>query len=68
MNKDLKNGLIVSGIAVVAYLIYKKATKPKDILQTAVVSNDPTPVKIGLPVENPNKPIEQVLVNAPINL
>jgi|APCry1669188879_1035177.scaffolds.fasta_scaffold00419_8 hypothetical protein len=68
MNKDLKNGLIVSGIAVVAYLIYKKATKPKDVLKTAVVSNDPFPIQIGLPVEGPAKPIEQVLVNAPINL
>ena len=55
-------------VAVAAYLIYKQVTKPKDILKTDVVSNDPDPVKIGLPVENPDKPIEEVLINAPINI
>ena len=68
MNKELKEGIIVSLVAVAAYLIYKQVTKPKDILKTAVVSNDPDPVKIGLPVENPHKPIEEVLINAPINI
>ena len=63
MNKDLKNGLIVSGIAVVVYLIYKQVTKPKDILQSAVVD----PVKIGLPVESPNKPVEEVVISAPLS-
>lgn len=66
MNKQLKEGLIVSGLAVLAYLIYKQVTKPKDILQTAVVSNDPSPIKIDLPVEE--KPIEKVVISAPINI
>lgn len=68
MNKQLKEGIIVSLVAVAAYLIYKQVTKPKDILKTAVVTNDPDPVKIGLPVEDPNKPIEQVVISAPINI
>jgi hypothetical protein len=68
MNKELKEGIIVSLVAVAAYLIYKQLTKPKDILKTDVATNDPDPVKIGLPVEDPNKPIEQVLINAPINI
>ena len=68
MNKQLKEGIIVSLVAVAAYLIYKQVTKPKDILKTAVVTNDPEPIKIGLPVEDPNKPIEQVVVSAPLNI
>jgi hypothetical protein len=68
MNKELKEGIIVSLVAVAAYLIYKQVTKPKDILKTAVVTNDPDPIKIGLPVEDPNKPIEQVVISAPINI
>jgi hypothetical protein len=68
MNKELKEGIIVSLVAVAAYLIYKQVTKPKDILKTDVATNDPDPVKIGLPVEDPNKPVEQVLINAPINI
>lgn len=68
MNKQLKEGIIVSLVAVGAYLIYKQLTKPKDILKTEVVSNDPDPVKIGLPVENPDKPVEEVVISAPINI
>ena len=68
MNKELKECIIVSFVAVATYLIYKHVTKPKDIVQTSVVSNDPDPVKIGLPVEDPNKPIEQVVISAPINI
>jgi hypothetical protein len=68
MNKELKEGIIVSLVAVAAYLIYKQVTKPKDILKTDVATNDPDPVKIGLPVEDPNKPIEQVVISAPINI
>lgn len=68
MNKELKEGLIVSGVAVVAYLLYKQATKPKDILTTAVVTPTPDPIQIGLPVEGPAKPIEQVVISAPINI
>lgn len=67
MNKQLKEGIIVSLVAVAGYLIYKQLTKPKDILKTAVVSNDPEPVKIGLPVEK-DKPIEEVVISAPINI
>lgn len=68
MNKELKEGIIVSLVAVAAYLIYKQVTKPKDILKTAVVSNDPDPIQIGLPVEGPERPIEQVVISAPINI
>ena len=68
MNKELKEGIIVSLVAVAAYLIYKQLKKPKDILQTAVVKNDPDPVRIGLPVEDPNMPIEKVVISAPINI
>ena len=65
MNKDLKQGLIVAGVAVVAYLLYKQYTKPKDILASAVVK-DPSPIAIDLPVED--KPIESVVISAPLNM
>lgn len=65
MNKDLKQGLIVAGVAVVAYLLYKQYTKPKDILASAVVK-DPYPIAIDLPVED--KPIESVVISAPLNM
>lgn len=29
MNKDLKNGLIVAGVGVLAYLLYKELSKKK---------------------------------------
>lgn len=67
MNKDLKEGIIVSLVAVAAFLIYKQATKPKDITKTEV-KNEPEPVKVGLPVEpvDPEKPMEQVMINVPL--
>jgi hypothetical protein len=66
MNKDLKEGIIVSLVAVAAFLIYKQATKPKDILKTSVATNDPDPINIGLPVEDPK--VGEVLMDAPVNI
>jgi hypothetical protein len=66
MNKDLKEGIIVSLVAVAAFLIYKQATKPKDISKTSVATNDPDPVYIGLPVEDPK--VGEVLMDAPANI
>ena len=64
MNKDLKQGLMVAGVAVVAYLVYKQYKKPKEVLATAVVPQEPTPINIDLPVRE--KPIESVVVNGPL--
>jgi len=67
MNKDLKEGIIVSLVAVAAYLLYKQLTKPKDISKTSVATNDPDPINIGLPVEDPKK-VGEVLMDAPANI
>ena len=66
MNKDLKQGLIVAGVAVVAYLLYKQYTKPKDVVLQSAVVKDPFPIAIDLPVED--KPIESVVISAPLNM
>lgn len=70
MNKDLKNGLLVAGGAVLLYLLYKKYSK-KDVV---VVKNElpqPNPLEVELPIGMPvekDKPVESVLINAPINI
>lgn len=58
MNKDLKEGLLVAGVAVIAFLLWKDYNKKKDIVVLETASTIP-PVEIGLPVEN-------VLINAPL--
>jgi hypothetical protein len=60
MIKELKEGLIVAGIAVIAFLLYKEYNKKKDIV---VLETAPTipPVEVPLPVE-------KVLVNASLSM
>lgn len=70
MNKDLRNGLLVAGVAVLAYLLYKEMNKKRDIV---VVKNEnlPAPIEVELPIESPverPKPVESVLIDAPINI
>lgn len=61
MNKELKNGLIVSGIAVIAYLLYKQFQNKPDVVVEKESAPLPTPVEIELRSEP--KPIEQVVLN-----
>ncbi len=71
MNKDLKNGLLVAGSAILLYLLYKQVTKKGDVVVVKKDENMPTPIEVELPVESPverDRPIEAVLVNAPINI
>ncbi len=70
MNKDLKNGLLVAGSAILLYLLYKQVTKKGDVVVVKKDENMPTPIEVELP-ESPverDRPIEAVLVNAPINI
>lgn len=67
MNKDLKNGLLVAGGAILLYLLYKKSTKKSDVVVADKLNPLPTPIEITLPIEK-DRPVESVLVNAPINL
>lgn len=57
MNNDFKNGLIVATVAVVAYLIYKKAYIDKKNIEP----------KIEQPIE-PDLPLEKVVINMPAPL
>lgn len=66
MNKDLKQGLMVAGVAVLAYLLYKQYTKPKDVVLQSAVVKDPSPIAIDLPVEE--RPVESVVISAPLNI
>ena len=67
MNKDLKNGLLVAGGAVLLYLLYKQATKKSDIVVAEKKEQLPTPIEVDLPIDRP-RPIEAVMIDAPINL
>ena len=58
MNKELKNGLIVSGIAVIAYLLYKQFEKPNVVSKS--FTTFPTPVEIEL---KPEPKLESVVLN-----
>ena len=58
MNKELKNGLIVSGIAVIAYLLYKQFENKPDVVKTK--ESYPTPVEIEL---KPEPKLESVVLN-----
>jgi len=50
MNKELANGLIVSGIAIIAYLLYKQfENKQDEVVKTK--ESYPTPVEIELKPE-----------------
>ena len=62
MIKELKEGLIVAGIAVIAFLLYKNYNNKQDIV---VLNTAPTihPLEVQLPVE----PVEKVLINAPLS-
>ncbi len=63
MNKDLKEGLLVAGVAVIAFLLYKNYNKKQDI----VVSNNTAPTIPPLEVQLPVEPVEKVLINAPLS-
>jgi hypothetical protein len=68
MNKDLKNGLLVAGGAIILYLMYKKFSK-KDVVVVKKEETQPNPIEVELPIESPvekPKPIESVLINAPL--
>jgi hypothetical protein len=67
MNKDLKNGLLVAGGAILLYVMYKKFSK-KDVVVVKKEETQPNPIEVEFesPVEKP-KPIESVLINAPLN-
>jgi hypothetical protein len=58
MNKELANGLIVSGIAVIAYLLYKQFENKQDVVKTK--ESYPTPVEIELKQE---PKLESVVLN-----
>jgi hypothetical protein len=58
MNKDLKNGLLVVGGAILLYLLYKKFSKDNDVVVTE--EPKPKPIEVELSEE---KPIESVLIN-----
>lgn len=66
MNKDLKNGLLVAGGAILLYLLYKKATKKSDVV-VAEKEVSPAPIEVELPIDKP-RPIEAVMIDAPINI
>jgi uncharacterized membrane protein YebE (DUF533 family) len=64
MIKELKEGLIVAGIAVIAFLLYKNYNKKQDI----VVSNNTAPTIPPVEVQLPVEPVEKVLINAPLSM
>lgn len=73
MNKDLKNGLLVAGSAILLYLLYKQVTKKADIIVAKKDENMPNPIEVDLPIESPvdrpvDKPVESIFVNAPLNI
>ena len=59
MNKDLKNGLLVVGGAILLYLLYKKFSNDNDV----VVTEEPKPKTIEVKLSE-EKPIESVLINS----
>lgn len=61
MNKDLKEGLLVAGVAVVAFLLYKNYNKNQDIIVPNKTAPTIPPVEVPLPVE-------KVLVNASLSM
>jgi hypothetical protein len=64
MNKDLKEGLLVAGVAVIAFLLWKDYNKKKDIVVPNYTATTIPPVEVQLPVE----PVEKVLINAPLSM
>lgn len=60
MNKEIKNGLIVSGIAVIAYLLYKQFQNKPDVVEKKQFIPTPTPVEIEL---KPEPKTESVILN-----
>jgi hypothetical protein len=71
MNKDLKNGLLVAGSAIILYLVYKQITKKADVIVIKKDENMPSPIEVDLPIESPvekDKPVESIFVNAPLNI
>jgi uncharacterized membrane protein len=73
MNKDLKNGLLVAGSAILLYLLYKQVTKKSDVIVSKKEEAMPSPIEVELPIESPvdrpvDKPVESIFVNAPLNI
>jgi hypothetical protein len=73
MNKDLKNGLLVAGSAILLYLLYKQVTKKSDVIVSKKEETMPSPIEVELPIESPvdrpvDKPVESIFVNAPLNI
>jgi hypothetical protein len=60
MNEGIKNGLIVSGIAVIAYLLYKQFQNKPDVVVEKKQFSTPTPVEIEL---KPEPKTESVILN-----
>jgi len=52
MNDDFKNGLLVAGVAVIAYLLYKEAKKTGDVIVAKKEETSPAPIEVGLPIES----------------
>lgn len=60
MNKELANGLIVSGLAIIAYLLYKQFENKQDEVVVTRKESYPTPVEIEL---KPEPKLESVVLN-----